>query len=388
MSVLDGKALIQNRVDAIRAYHEQTGIKKAHLSLSGGIDSAVMAGLLVEALGRENVILDHTKINTDPKQTSRASRLAEALGVPLAIGDFTQVFSQITEELINSLVNSAPAGPWWGGPGLRSPSERLRDEIQARMAADPTIAGSIRSTLRAPLGRAYNRIMGGGIHHGTGNECEDRFLRFYQKGGDGEVDTNPIEMLSKTEVFQLAWALGEHFGGKARDAYREMMQATPSPDLWGQGEGHNDEDEYLSWTGAPFTYGRVDPETGKILRFGTIERVARFLDGAYWHPSNGTCSSGERLLFDDLDRQDTMQEAVRAATESGLFPGFTQDDILKLFRAARKAERVTRHKLNSNIPPLGERIDMLEDGILTNDLVEGKGQVENLVENCINSLTI
>lgn len=95
MSVLDGKALIQNRVDAIREYHERTGVQKAHLSLSGGIDSAVMAGLLVEAVGRENVIPDHTQINSDPGQTGRASRLAEALGVPLAIGNFTDTFHGI-----------------------------------------------------------------------------------------------------------------------------------------------------------------------------------------------------------------------------------------------------------------------------------------------------
>ena len=70
---------------------------------------------------------------------------------------------------------------------------------------------------------------GGGIRHGTGNECEDRFLRFYQKGGDGEVDTNPIAMLSKGEVFQLARGLG---------VPQRVLQALPSPDLWGVGEQH------------------------------------------------------------------------------------------------------------------------------------------------------
>ena len=77
-------------------------------------------------------------------------------------------------------------------------------ELDTRVAKDPTILGSIRSCIRAPIGRGFNRMTGGGIRHGTGNECEDRFLRFYQKGGDGEVDTNPIAMLSKGEVYQVA----------------------------------------------------------------------------------------------------------------------------------------------------------------------------------------
>jgi NH3-dependent NAD+ synthetase len=109
-----------------------------------------------------------------------------------------------------------------------------RKEIQDRMKGDPTIMGSIRSTLRAPWGRAANRLSGGGIRHGTGNEDEDRVLRFYQKGGDGEVDSNPISMLSKGEVFQLGIALG---------VPRSILSARPSPDLWGVGEEHNDEED-------------------------------------------------------------------------------------------------------------------------------------------------
>jgi len=142
---------------------------------------------------------------------------------------------------------------------------KLGKAADERIALDPTIVGYFKSTLRAPIGRFFNRLNGGGLRHGTGNECEDRFLRFYQKGGDGEVDTNPMEMLTKTEVFQMAWGISQRaacakpnniLSDRPRvalmECFKELISIKPSPDLWGTGDDHNDEDELKSWTGVPF----------------------------------------------------------------------------------------------------------------------------------------
>lgn len=401
MPVVNPTALITNRVEAIRAFHEEAKCPRAELDLSGGIDSAVMAGLLVLALGPENVTLAHLAIHTNPVQTVRASRLAAGLGCPLAVGNFSATCDHIVKEIVESLLDSAAEGPWFGGPGLQTPRERLRDQIQERMAKDPTILGSIRSTLRAPLGRAYNRIMGGGIRHGTGNECEDRFLRFYQKGGDGEVDTNPIAMLSKAEVYQLAFALAEHFDAKEKAAtlakypnvpgmkgiaavldtdvkmaFHDTIRATPSADLWGIGDAHNDESEIAKWLEVPFTYGKLDPHTGKVTCIGTIERVARFLD-EFVQPAevSGIRLGGkvhEEVLFKPHLSQDEMRALVNAADKSPAFKdsGLTKDGILSLLRGARKAEKQTRHKYNPNCPSLGTRAELRADDILSDDFAE------------------
>src|SRR5690606_15604020 len=138
--------------------------------------------------------------------------------------------------------------------------------LDARIVKDPTILGSIRSCLRAPVGRGFNRMTGSGIRHGTGNECEDRWLRFYQKGGDGEVDTNPIAMLAKGEVYQL---------GRALEVPRSIIDALPSPDLHGVGDTHNDEDEIRAMSGVDWTYSRIDWDTGAYVRVGTIELLSR-----------------------------------------------------------------------------------------------------------------
>jgi NH3-dependent NAD+ synthetase len=67
MPVVDAKALIDERVGAIRRYHEGTGLDRAELDLSGGIDSAVMAGLLLLALGQEALTLSIHRLIPGPR---------------------------------------------------------------------------------------------------------------------------------------------------------------------------------------------------------------------------------------------------------------------------------------------------------------------------------
>lgn len=339
--------LYDNRVEAIRKAHIDAGLARAELDLSGGIDSAVMAGLLVMALGPANVTLAHTNINSNPEQTARAQALAEGLGCRLAIGDFTPAYEMIVAEIRRSLVAAGYDDA----------------EIEARLASNKTILGSIRSTLRAPLGRGYNRVTGGGIRHGTGNECEDRFLRFYQKGGDGEVDSNPIAMLSKGEVYQLAYWLAQRTPSAA-SAYRAIIEATPSPDLWGEGDGHSDEAELQSWTGAPFTYSRIDPDTGEYTYVGSIERVSRFLD---LYVEDDSTTMGDLLFADNLS-VGTLDSLTAKAGDSGLFEGLDKDTVISLLWASHRIERITRHKENPNCPTYGTRKDLVRAGILLNTL--------------------
>lgn len=381
MPVLKPAALLANRVEAIRQYHADTGIQRAELDLSGGIDSAVMAGLLVLALGPENVTLAHLGINSNPVQTNRAQRLARGIGCNLAVGDFTKAYELITLQIKVSLADAGYD----------------EAEIDARIARDPTIMGSIRSTLRAPLGRAYNRMTGGGIRHGTGNECEDRFLRFYQKGGDGEVDTNPIAMLSKAETYQLAYELALHFDAQvktetlgqmsddssvktallgaanlfateAKTAYFDTIRALPSADLWGVGDKHNDESEIHNWLGANFTYGRLDVDTGKVVSIGTIERVARFLDEHTVNNDVVGVTYNEVSLFNDRTEPKWAILLAKAKTSKAFKDsGLSDTEIEALLKGARKAERQTRHKLNPNCPQLGSRQELLAAGILSDN---------------------
>lgn len=323
MPVLDTQALIDNRVEAIRAYHKSAGIERAQLDVSGGLDSAVMLGLLAKAVGPENITAVYSDVHSSQASETRALAVAKAFGVDLIVVSLTEMFDDLTEGMV---LCAEDAG-------------FDKYEILDRMKRDPTILGSIRSCIRAPIGRGFNRMTGGGIRHGTGNECEDRWLRFYQKGGDGEVDTNPLAMLSKGEVYQLAVALG---------VPECVLTATPSPDLQGVGEsGHNDEDELKALTGLDWTYSKVNAD-GEYTYVGTIERMSRLMDV-------NDVSQGANLFY--------MGEMFPAS----LFKG---EAVLALCDSAVKLERATRHKENPNCPTLGARIDLVKAGILTNVLPE------------------
>ncbi len=356
MPVKNINALIDNRVEAIRAYHKETGVPRAELDVSGGADSAAMAGLLVLALGPGRCTFVHSRINTNPEQTARAHALIEGLGARLIDIDLSGIFALLVQEMMESIAGATKEN--------RKTDPFAMAQVISRLESDPTILGSIRSCIRAPIGRGFNRMMGNGIRHGTGNECEDRFLRYYQKGGDGEVDTNPIEMLSKSEVYQLLWGLAQRFPNAA-DAFKACIKCKPSADLWGKGDEQTDEGELKKWLGVPFTYGRVGPETGEILSYGNIERVSRFLDVSVFVPSYGYKPCSEVLFGDNPDLALLCAEATK---RTDLFDGFSVAEIGLLLGAAVRAEKATRHKANGNIPMLGFREELVEAGILSNEL--------------------
>jgi NAD+ synthetase len=328
MPVLDPQALLEERVTAIHRFHQHVRNDRAELDLSGGVDSAVLLGLLARALGPDKIVTVFTGIHSSTGARERAREVAATFEVPLVEVDITKQFDELIGIMREALTRAGYAAA----------------DVEARMQRDPTILGSIRSCLRAPIGRGFNRLAGGGIRHGTGNECEDRWLRFYQKGGDGEVDTNPIAMLSKGETYQLA---------KALRVPRSIIDATPSPDLHGVGDKHNDEDELRALSGVDWTYSRIDVETGHYTRVGTIEVLARFLD---LHPE----------LFRDGELPEHELERL-ANTAEPLFQR-SHAVVVTFLESARALEKMTRHKANPNIPALGERSHLVARGILTNEL--------------------
>ncbi len=332
MPVLDNDALIRNRVERIRAFHQQTGAARAELDISGGIDSAVLLHLLTRAIGADKITAVYSSIHSSTQSRDRAREAAASAGVPLVELELGGIFDQLVLHLEDRLVLAGYD----------------REALAAQQKSDPTVLGGLRSCLRAPVGRGLNRITGGGIRHGTGNECEDRWLRFYQKGGDGEVDTNPIAMLAKGEVYQLAKALG---------VPRALIDALPTPDLHGTGDAHNDEDELLAATGVKWTYSRVDFQSGAYRIVGTIERLSRFLDQEASAPLFAAEAPDERAVA-------AMVEAARQSS----FAGFDAARVEGFLRSARKMETITRHKWNPNCPSLGDRNELVAAKILGNEL--------------------
>ena len=84
----------------LRDYFYKNGYKKACVGLSGGIDSAVVACIAVEALGKENVkaLLMPSQFSTDHSVTD-ATALAESIGIDYSVLPISEAYTSIVNTL-------------------------------------------------------------------------------------------------------------------------------------------------------------------------------------------------------------------------------------------------------------------------------------------------
>ncbi len=91
--------LVDGLIDGIRSYFTRTGFKKAVLGLSGGVDSALVGALAVQALGRENV-----RGVAMPSQYSSSHSLEDAeilarnLGIAFEVRPIKFIFSTLARD--------------------------------------------------------------------------------------------------------------------------------------------------------------------------------------------------------------------------------------------------------------------------------------------------
>jgi NAD+ synthase len=226
----------------IRGQLRQAGFERTVLGLSGGIDSAVVAFLVAEAIGAERLLAVMLPYRT----SSDASRTdAEAVIGKLACQ------SELVD--ISPMVDAYFAD--------RSGASALR-------------RGNFAARMRMSV--LYDRsVTFGGLVVGTGNKTES-LIGYTTLFGDSACAFNPIGDLYKTQVRQLALALG---------VPDSIVRKAPSADLW---PGQTDEAE------AGFTYHELDRmlfwmidrrrSIDELAAMGfdrpTIERVERMVAGA------------------------------------------------------------------------------------------------------------
>jgi len=184
----------------------RAGFSKAVIGLSGGIDSAVSCFLAAEALGAQNVLairLPHASSN--PDSLEHAQLVIEATGVPSLTIEITEMVA-----------------PYFDKFSEMDDLRRGNLMSRARMAVlfDQSAAFE-------------------GLVVGTGNKTE-LLLGYSTQFGDSACALNPLGDLYKTQVRQLAAAIG---------VPQVIIDKPPSADLW---QGQTDEGEL------GFTYEQVD----------------------------------------------------------------------------------------------------------------------------------
>jgi NAD+ synthase len=184
----------------------RAGLSRAVLGLSGGIDSALSCCLAAEALGPQNVLALRL-----PYKSSSADSLAHAQLVIDALGVQTETVA-ITD-MVDPLLATIPEG-----------DAKRRGNVMARA----------RMIVWYDRSAAFN-----GLVVGTSNKTEI-LLGYSTLWGDSASALNPLGDLYKTQIRQLAAALG---------LPQPIVDKPPSADLWA---GQTDEGEL------GFTYERVD----------------------------------------------------------------------------------------------------------------------------------
>lgn len=193
----------------IRQEVTEPGFKKVVLGLSGGIDSALVAGLAARALGPENVLGVRM-----PYQTSSADSLSHAE----LVADTFKI------KIETKAITSACDGYFSSDPDMNA---QRKGNVMARMRMITLFDLSFRDSA---------------LVLGTSNKTE-LMLGYGTWYGDMASAINPIGDLYKTQIWELSRFIG---------VPEEVITKKPSADLW---VGQTDEQEM------GFSY----PEADQIL---------------------------------------------------------------------------------------------------------------------------
>jgi NAD+ synthase len=176
---------------------EHSGAKGIVLGLSGGLDSCTVLILCARALGPKRVRCFHLPTSSTPREERRdAEAVAKKAKVRLEV---------------------VP---------IDAPVESLAKTVDS---SDAALKGNLKARIRMVILYHYAKKHGL-LVVGTGNKSE-LLTGYFTKFGDGASDINPLGDLYKTQVRELARAIGVPAG---------IIKKPPTAALW---EGQTDEGE-------------------------------------------------------------------------------------------------------------------------------------------------
>ena len=101
--MFDAKKETQKIVEFIRDYYKKNNLGGAVLGISGGKDSAVVVALLVEALGKENVLAVGMPCLSIESDLEDAKLVADTFGVKMMTVDLNKTYFDLETEIQKSL---------------------------------------------------------------------------------------------------------------------------------------------------------------------------------------------------------------------------------------------------------------------------------------------
>ena len=219
---LNLKEVHNELVEFLRENFKKAGFSKAVLGLSGGIDSALVAYLLRDALGKENVLAIMMPYkSSNPDSLNHAKLVVEDLKI-------NSKTIEITDMIDAYFKNEKEA------TSLRMGNKMARE----------------RMSILFDYSSKENALV-----VGTSNKTEI-YLGYSTQFGDAACALNPIGDLYKTNIWDLSRYL---------KIPNELIEKKPSADLW---EGQTDEQEM------GLTYKEADQVLYRMLEENkTVEEV-------------------------------------------------------------------------------------------------------------------
>lgn len=219
---LNLKEVHNELVEFLRENFKKAGFSKAVLGLSGGIDSALVAYLLRDALGKENILVIMMPYKlSNPDSLNHAKLVIEDLKI-------NSKTIEITDMIDAYFKNEKEAS------SLRMGNKMARE----------------RMSILFDYSSKENALV-----VGTSNKTEI-YLGYSTQFGDSACALNPIGDLYKTNIWDLSRYL---------KIPNELIEKKPSADLW---EGQTDEQEM------GLTYKEADQVLYRMLEENkTVEEV-------------------------------------------------------------------------------------------------------------------
>ena len=195
MERFDAKKEAERVIEFVRKYYKENNLGGAILGISGGKDSGVVAAILTEALGKENVIGVTLPCHSKDEDKIDAKLVSDYYGFELINFDITSTFDSFKNELKNL--------------GDFNEEQTKNSDINLKPRLRMSTLYYLAALYSAIKGKTY-------LVAGTSNKCE-LFVGYFTKGGDSVHDISTIADFTVDEVI----AIGEYLKVPEKVLYKK-----------------------------------------------------------------------------------------------------------------------------------------------------------------------
>jgi len=185
--MFDAKKTSEEIIEFIKDYYKKSNLKGAVIGISGGKDSAVVAGLFAKALGSDNVTGLWMPCHSKEEDKENAKLVAHTFGFHLIDIDLTDTYDNYVNQIKTIYTNVT-------NDNLKDANINIKPRL--RMA-----------TLYYNAALLSNMNNGTYIVPGTSNKCE-LYVGYFTKGGDNVSDIQVLADLTVDEVIEVGKYIG------------------------------------------------------------------------------------------------------------------------------------------------------------------------------------